>query len=82
MKKMIGAFVQNHLFLNMKVGNVISTRILFLTIFKFLNLFNPCKVMSQSHVVTSALTVGEVVSLFNVRQFNFTQILKQTLQAI
>jgi hypothetical protein len=43
---------------------------------------NPCKVMSQSHVVTSALTVGEVVSLFNVRQFNFTQILKQTLQAI
>ena len=29
---------------------------------------NQCKVMSQSHVVTPALTVGEVVSLFNVRQ--------------
>ena len=29
---------------------------------------NRCKVMSQSHVVTPALTVGEVVSLFNVRQ--------------
>jgi hypothetical protein len=28
---------------------------------------NQCKVMSQSHVVTPALTVGEVVSLFNVR---------------
>jgi len=28
MKKMIGVFVQNHVFLNMKVGNVISTRIL------------------------------------------------------
>jgi hypothetical protein len=34
MKKMIGVFVQNHLFLNMKVGNVISTKILFLTIFQ------------------------------------------------
>jgi hypothetical protein len=33
---------------------------------------NQCKVMSQSHVVTPALTVGKVVSLFNVRQFNFT----------
>jgi len=33
---------------------------------------NQCKVMSQSHVVTPALTVGEVVLLFNVRQFSFT----------
>ena len=32
---------------------------------------NQCKVMSQSHVVTPVLTVGEVVSLFNIRQFNF-----------
>jgi hypothetical protein len=40
---------------------------------------NQCKVMSQSHVVknvTPALTVGEVVSLFNVRQFNFNLLLK------
>jgi hypothetical protein len=44
MKKMIGIFVQNHLFLNMKVENVISTRILFLTIFKFLNLFDFFKI--------------------------------------
>ena len=41
---MIGVFVQNHLFLNMKIGNVISTRILFLTIFKFLNLFDFFKI--------------------------------------
>ena len=33
---------------------------------------NQCKVMNQSHVVTPVLTVGEVVSLFNVRQINFT----------
>ena len=33
---------------------------------------NQCKVMSKSHEVTPALSVGEVVTLFNVRQFTFT----------
>ena len=33
---------------------------------------NQCKVMSHSHVIIPALTVGEEVSLFIVRKFNFT----------
>ena len=41
MKKMIGVFVQNHLFLNMKVGNVISTKTVFnhFQVFKSIWLF-------------------------------------------
>lgn len=57
------------------IATVVNCR-MFIDIFnEYLNFGlknNTFKVTSQAHVISPTLTVGEVVSLFNVRQFVFT----------